>query len=332
MTKFTHQAPVVRVFKEKHPEADKLSLMYLYDRSVQLVINSDSWQDGELAIYLQPQSLVDCWKEPFTFLNKGDGEQWVRVKAIKLRGYISNGCLAKIPDGYTVQEGVDLAEALDVRHWEPELESLTTGGQTVKGENLSKYDIDSGAKLHQSFECGEDVWIEEKIHGANIAAKYDPDKQAFMVKTRNHWVERSPKSVHWRAFDSLSPQILEFLKNHPDYVLYGEATGDVKGYKYGLVNGAITFYAFDIYDTSEERFLDIDEREKIFTTNNVVRPPFIGIHKHDYAELTKLASGKSRVSGANHVMEGVVIRPMNERTNHRGQRVIYKIISPEYNQ
>ena len=137
MTKFTHQAPVVRVLKEKHPEADKLSLVYLFDRSVQLVVNSDSWQDGELAIYLQPQSLVDCWKEPFTFLNKGDGEQWVRVKAMKLRGYVSNGCLVKIPSDLSVSEGDDVAATLDIRHWEPELDSLTTGGQTVKGEHLS---------------------------------------------------------------------------------------------------------------------------------------------------------------------------------------------------
>lgn len=332
MTKFTHQAPVVVVKKEKHPDAEKLSIVRLFEGTVQVVVNTDSWQDGELAVWIQPQSVVDCWKEPFTFLNKGDGEQWVRVKAMKLRGYMSNGCLAKIPEGYTVQEGADLAEVLDVRHWEPELESLTTGGQTVKGENLSKYDIDSGAKLHQSFMDGEDVAVFEKIHGTNFATKYNVDKQCFMVKTRNNWIEESPKSVHWKAFHSLNKETLEWLKNNPQYVLYGEATGDVKGFKYGLSNGRIQLFAFDIYDIEEDRFLDYDEQKKIYDKLNIVQPPFLGIHKHDYAELAKLAAGKSRVSGANHVMEGVVIRPMNERINHRGQRVIYKIISPEYNQ
>lgn len=332
MTKFTHQAPVIRVLKEKHPEADKLSLVYLFDRSVQLVVNSDSWADGELAIYLQPQSLVDCWKEPFLFLNKGDGNQWVRVKAIKLRNYISNGCLAKIPADLNVSEGDDVAATLDIRHWEPELESLSTGGNVVKGQHLSKYDIDSGAKLHRSFIDGEDVVVFEKLHGTNTAIKYDTNTQQFMVKTRNNWIERSPKSVHWKAFDSLNYDTRDWLRNNPQYVLYGEGVGDVKGFKYGLQGGAIQFFAFDIYDVEEERFLDYDESKKIYDAFNILQPPFMGIHKHNYTELLKLAAGKSNVSGANHVMEGVVVRPLAERMNHRGQRVIYKIISPEYNQ
>jgi RNA ligase (TIGR02306 family) len=164
MTKFTHQAPVVVVKKEKHPDAEKLSIVRLCDNTVQVVVNTDSWQDGELAVWIQPQSVVDCWKEPFTFLNKNDGVQEVRVKAVKLRGYLSDGCLVKVPDGLTVKEGDDLSQVLGVKHWEPELH-LSSGGNFTSGESLSKYDIDSGVKLHKYFEDNELVWVEEKIHG-----------------------------------------------------------------------------------------------------------------------------------------------------------------------
>lgn len=331
MKKFTHQAPVVVVKKEKHPDAEKLSIVRLCDNTVQVVVNTDSWQDGELAVWIQPQSIVDCWKEPFTFLNRNDGEQEVRVKAVKLRGYLSEGCLVKVPEELlpSVKEGDDLSQVFGVKHWEPEL-TLSSGGNFTSGESLSKYDIDSGVKLHKYFEDNELVWVEEKIHGENCRVYFDGTK--FKVGTRNNWVDESPKSNHWTCFHTLSEACKNFLRENTHFVLYGEATGNVKGFKYGLEGGKRAFYAFDIYDRNEERFLDIDEREKIFNTYNVLRPPFIGKFPHSFQELTLLAAGKSRVQNATNVMEGVVVRPLYERKSPKGERVIYKIISKEYNQ
>lgn len=170
------------------------------------------------------------------------------------------------------------------------------------------------------------------VHNSNCRVYYDSKNTTFKVGTRNHWVEESFKSEHWACFHTLSEECKNFLRKNTNFVLYGEATGNVKGFKYGLEGGKRDFYAFDIYDRNEERFLDIDEREKMFNTYNVLRPPFIGKFPHSFQELTLLAAGKSRVQNATNVMEGVVVRPLYERKSPKGERVIYKIISKEYNQ
>lgn len=331
MNKFTHQAPVIKVKKETHPDATSLSIVPLFG-TTQVVVASSSWEDGELAVYIQPQSIVDTWKEEFTFLNKGDGEQFVRVKPVKLRGILSNGCLVKVPAELIglVAEGDDLAEKLGITHWEPELEALSTGGNCVSGLSLSKYDIDGGAKLHKYFEDGELVFVEMKIHGSNVGVKYNPETSSFMVRTRKNWIEEFPKSEHWKAFHSLQEPILNFLKENPNLILYGESTGNVKGFRYGLEGGKIQLFAFDIYDTLMETFLDIKDRNDIFDKYGVVHPPLVGVFPHNYQFLERLTT-KLSMPNVDHVMEGIVVRPMYERKNIKGERVIYKIISPEFN-
>ena len=52
----THKAEVVPVVLEKHPNADKLSIVRVYNFTV--VVNTEDWQGVEKAVYIQPDSVL----------------------------------------------------------------------------------------------------------------------------------------------------------------------------------------------------------------------------------------------------------------------------------
>jgi len=113
-------------------------------------------------------------------------------------------------------------------------------------------------------------------------------------------------------------------------VPYGEAAGRIKWFNYGCEKGKARFFAFDIWDNREKRFLDVGTRNYIFDVCETLRPPSLGVHTHNYDELKKLAVGNSKVPNACNMIEGVVVRPLYERSVKSG-RLIYKIVSDTFN-
>ena len=61
-----HRADIIRVdVLEKHNNADALSIVRI--GGYQVVVRTDSWKVGDLAVYIQPDSVVPVTK-PFEFL------------------------------------------------------------------------------------------------------------------------------------------------------------------------------------------------------------------------------------------------------------------------
>lgn len=338
-TKFTHTAPVIKVLKEKVETSDTLSVVRLFDNSAQVVVKTVEWEDGELAVWVQPQSIVDTNMECFSWLKK-DTDQFVRVKPVKLRGVLSQGCFAKIPSDLIgkVNEGDDLAEVLNVKHWEPEeqYDHLSTGGEWDNGgyfQNISKYDVDSGLKLHKYFQDDWEVSVTSKIHGANCRVFFDKDSQTFKVGTRNHWVKEplpgNKGSVHWNAFYSLSDEAKQFLKDNENHILYGEAYGDVKGFWYGAKTKTIRFAAFDIM-MPNRRFLCYNKFSELCNTHNISRVPELYRGPHNY-ELFLTMKDRMAYWDNTQVEEGVVIKTTIERQIGKNyDRAIYKLINKDY--
>ena len=98
-----HRADIIRIEAlEKHSNANALSIVRI--GGYQVVVRTDSWKVGDLAVYIQPDSVVPVTK-PFEFLWANmtfpDGivpEKRRRVTARRFRGEWSEGLLVKLDE------------------------------------------------------------------------------------------------------------------------------------------------------------------------------------------------------------------------------------------
>ena len=202
----THKAEVVPVVLEKHPNADKLSIVRVYNFTV--VVNTEDWQGVEKAVYIQPDSVLPD-KPEYRFLKEtgnlrkerdalndfvragvkpDDYDQqlaaieakidantkYLRITVRKLRGVMSMGMLLPAPEGSNI--GDDVAEQLGITHYEPPAMDEIDGSRKHAGSDVAppppliyapKYDLESVYSFAEAFEPGEMVYISEKIDGQN---------------------------------------------------------------------------------------------------------------------------------------------------------------------
>ena len=202
----THKCEVVPIVLEKHPDADRLSVVRIYN--FQVVVNTADWQGVEKAAYVQPDSVMPDtpeyrWlKNTPTLRKMRDGlndfvlagvkpddydqqlaaietkidanTKYLRITVRKLRGIISMGMLILAPEGSQI--GDDVAEQLGITHYEPPTMEELEGSRRHTGDDVAPsplliyaptYDVESAYKYASAFEAGEPVYVSEKIDGQN---------------------------------------------------------------------------------------------------------------------------------------------------------------------
>lgn len=314
----THKVEVVRVHIEPHPNADRLDVARIFGFTC--CIAKGSFVDGQLAAYIQPDSVVDSTRPEFEFLA---GHERIKVK--KLRGVVSMGVLMPAPDG--VQEGDDLAEHFGVTHYEPPIPGERVGeveGGPV-GIYAPKYDVESMYRYKRLFNDGELVIATEKIHGANSRFVFSPEENRMYCGSRGEWKAPNPADIWWKTLDR-NPWIEEFCRANPGDVLYGETFGSVQSLRYGAGPGETFFRAFDVLRGSTWREYD-DWSLQILECNRV---PVVFAGAFDFDMLVKLSDGLSLIPNANHCREGIVVRPIPERTHEHLGRVHLKLVGNTY--
>src|ERR1700722_12216428 len=102
MSNSTHRVNVVRIEEIlPHPNADTLGIVYI--EGYQCVIKKDAYKVGDLAIYIQPDTIVPDLK-PFEFLwaeRAFDGpvpEKYRRITVRRFRKEWSEGLLMPVSD------------------------------------------------------------------------------------------------------------------------------------------------------------------------------------------------------------------------------------------
>ena len=203
----THRVEVVPVVLERHPDADSLSVVRIYNFTV--VVRTADWEGAALGAYVQPDSVLPDRPE-YRFLKetgnlRKEREQVVedvasgrcspdeggrriaeveakidantkrlRVTVQRLRGVLSMGLLLPAPEG--AAEGDDVAGALGVTHYEPPSMDEIEGRRQHAGDDVApappmvyapKYDVESVYKYADCFEPGELVYVSEKLDGQN---------------------------------------------------------------------------------------------------------------------------------------------------------------------
>jgi hypothetical protein len=163
----SHQTNIVRLGEpRKHPNADSLELFDI--GGYQCVTKIGTFKAGDLAVYIQPDSVVPQ-TEPFRFIweqyanvqELGDGvkqdspvpDRRRRITCKRFRKEYSEGLLMSLSDfplivgvygqleglGYeSVKEGMDVSDLLGITHYEGDKEVESTDGDTV-GKPKRKY-------------------------------------------------------------------------------------------------------------------------------------------------------------------------------------------------
>lgn len=311
-----HTCDVVQIKLEPHPNADSLSLVMVGD--FQCAVRTDDWNDGDLAIFIPPDSVVPETKE-FEFLGKNR-----RIKARKLRGEYSVGLLIPAPEGAKVDD--DYMEKLGITHYEPQIHGyFKMGGdnETPPPGFHPKYDVLNFRRYSNLFTEGEEVIVTEKVHGSS--ARFTCINDQIYCGSRRFWKKEDPDNLWWKALKQ--HMVLEaWLRHHQDLAVYGEIFGNVQSLKYGATAKQIFFAAFDIL--RGDQWLDFDEAHKIGAPLPWV--PLIFRGPFDKEKILAFAERDTLWPGAFHHAEGVVISPIHERTDSKIGRVKLKIVSNRY--
>ena len=314
----THKVEIVRVQVENHPNADRLDVVRIFGFTC--CVAKGSFQDGQLAAYIQPDSVVDSTRPEFEFLA---GHERIKVK--KLRGVVSMGVLMPAPEG--AQEGDDLAEYFGVTHYEPPIPGERVGeveGGPV-GIYAPKYDVESMYRYKSLFVEGEPVLATEKLHGGNARYVFAPNENRMYCGSRGEWKAPNDSDMWWKALKA-NPWIEVFCRANPGDVLYGEVFGNVQSLKYGAGPGEVFFRAFDVLRNGVWR--EWDDWTPSLSPDCLVPVVFGG--GFNFESLVKLSDGISLIPGADHIREGIVVRPIPERTDPHQGRVHLKLVSSNY--
>lgn len=325
----THRVEVVPVALEPHPNADSLSIVRVFD-GYTVCVRSEDWQGVTVGAYVPPDSVVPA-SGPFAFL--GEHRPSHRIKCIRLRGVMSMGMLVPAPEGSAI--GDDVAEALGVTHYEPPMKGEAGVGRGPSAEAIPappgviahKYDLEAWRRYGRAFVAGEPVMVTEKVHGANGRFTYSAADDCMYCSSRTEWKAQSDGNLWWRVL-AATPAIEAWCRAHPDDVLYGECYGQVQDLKYGHKPGAVSFAAFDILRRGA--WVDAPNARAELVIHRVPVVPLIYHGPYDAALIESLADGPSMIHGADHVREGVVVKPERERRDDHFGRVALKLVSAEY--
>jgi len=308
---------------EAIPNADRLEIAFINDWSI--VVAKGVWQAGMMAAYIPYDSVLPApLIESLGLVGRLSGSQKNRVKAIRLRGQLSIGLLAPVPNSFA--EGDSVAEFLGITKYE-EPEDNSTGTQPrvmglPKPPGWIKYDIDNCKNTLDGIIDGDEVVMLEKVHGSFLTVGYVNNQ--VLVASKNV-VRQEDDSIYWKIAKKY--KLDEIVKELGEqWWLLMEAV-PCQDLKYGLTEP--TALMFDIRNANGflnyENFVEICRKYGLPTVSLLYRGPF------SKAVLTTHTSGLETISGRSlHIREGCVVKPVIERLTRRGERVIYKSVSPDY--
>lgn len=346
-----------------HPNADALELAQI--GGYRAVVQKGLHKKGDLICYIPEDAVLPQWLvDQLGFTGKLAGSKKNRVKAIKLRGELSQGLVipAKEIEGiirstgkfdYCAHEGNDVAAHLDIEKYEEPIPVEMSGRMRNRPDWFPRYtDIENIKKYNRALEEGEEVVITEKIHGTSFACGLHRDNMdEMLVSSRNVVLLEDEGNLYWRAakqagFHEDLKALLNALPQTETIVFFGEVFGaGVQDLAYGVPQGQIQVRLFDIMIdgryVDHAEFMEIvgaeadwkgsdEEGNSIFEfTSEIPMVPILyrGPWRDGIEDL--YARDNDTLSGTN-VREGVVIRPIHERSSGKLGRVVLKAISEAY--
>jgi len=342
--------PVVKLVNVRpHSNADALDLCDVL--GYQMCVPKGKYKGGEMAAYFPADTLLPAeWADKFGVRKYLKGKEQDRVGRVRLRGEPSFGLIADIPEGVDWKEGDNVAAHYSCRKYEPPIK-VGCGDAAAYDEQVDPYfekftDVQNGRIFTDVLVEGEEVVFTEKINGTNcrvgsvggrtVAGSMEVRRKSPVRKMADGTEEiigfedeDIKKSTYW--FPWSIGGVRELMKSyspHTTAILYGEVYGgSVQSLDYGVAKGkGLGFRAFGLRVGG--KFLDWDEFISICAKYGVETVPVLWRGPFSMAKAKELADGKSEM--AEHIREGCVVYPVNERTDPRVGRAILKFIGTEY--
>ena len=320
-----------------HPNADRIELCQIGD--YQSIVQKRTLNDGDVVAYIPEASIVpDGLLEQLGLTGKLSGKGKNRVKAIKLRGVLSQGLIYPMPNKSV---GEDVTEELGVVKYEPpvpqQLKGRTLGA--MYGKTLT-YPI-KNIKLFPNEITEEDtVVITEKLHGTWCCLGYYEDVPVVTSKgLSGKGIVLDPEddnvySNAWNEHNKLIEAIKKDIDEEAFYVL-GEIYGrGIQDLQYNTMNPS--FRVFDIYvgKPGQGRYLELSEvfymLQFAYSQGQTEQMHVPVLYHGPYHKeiLLEYTNGQSTLGG--NIREGVVVRTSPERLDSKNNRTIYKSISEDY--
>lgn len=276
----TFEVKVYELKIEPHPNADAIELARVGDYLS--VVRKGQFQTGDLGVYIPEASLVPAWLiEKLGLTGKLAGTNKNRVKAMKLRGILSQGLVYPVNQNHIILEdvtpepgtaydnalevvlGQDVQTELGITKWEPIIPVHMAGEVWNASGYTVSYDIENIKKYPDAIKFGEDLlFVTEKLHGTWSCFGYHRDAPQDIVTSKGlsgqglafKFNEANTDNLYVKMYNSLGKALLEKLKLHvPSRLneelqaiyLLGEIYGrGVQDLVYGTKEPA--FRAFDI--------------------------------------------------------------------------------------
>lgn len=178
----TFDCKVVPITILPHPNAEKLELAQVAD--YRCVVGKDLYKTGDLVAYIPEAAVIaEDQLQFFGYWNKEQGKGLLagskgdRVKAVKLRGEVSQGLVFPVNKiamylGQPDREfavGDDVAGLLGIVKYEPPIPVGMAGEVYNAGSSLTvDYDIENLKKYPDVLQEGEEVIFTEKLHGTSF--------------------------------------------------------------------------------------------------------------------------------------------------------------------
>ena len=204
----TFEAKVYKLRIEEHPNADSLELAVVGD--YRSIVRKGQFKTGDLGVYIPEAAVLPEWLiDELGLTGKLAGKDKNRVKAIKLRGILSQGLVYPVVDGTltlyttdkqfldesemdagegrrdaTVTEGQVVTDLLEITKYEPPI-PVHMAGEVFNAHGYTlNYDIENIKKFPNVLTEKDPVLITEKLHGTWTCFGYHPDVNQPIVTSK----------------------------------------------------------------------------------------------------------------------------------------------------
>lgn len=166
-----------------------------------------------------------------------------------------------------------------------------------------------------------EIWIEEKIDGANMGISIDPETYKIIFQNRSHYITANyaaqfKKLDMWR--DAHQTELFDVIEPGR-HILYGEWLFSKHSIHYDKLPGY--FVAFDLYDKKTGKFMCREKLEDLLknTTIPLIRLVAKGKYK-SIDQITKLVNSQSAYYSGK--LEGVYVRICDENYTVKRAKIV----------
>lgn len=338
-----------------HPNADALELARI--GGYRACVEKGRYETGDWVMYIPEQAVLPPELiEELGLEGRLAGKDKNRVKAIKLRGELSQGIVCRpsklldlTKNGPIVElVGRDLSADFDIHKWQPPVPASLSGQAFGTTKLVAWPDIENIKRYPNIFIAGEDVLVTEKIHGSCCIIVWNRGDDNLIVSSkglasRHLALVEAESNQYWRAIRKykIQEKLDDFAARDGEIeaiAVFGEVYGaGIQDLNYGVNAGqdGPGFVAFDLWiKYFEFPGIMIDAVDSLSELEVIGLPtaPLLYEGPYSYDFMAQLASGEECLSGENlHIREGLVIRPFQEMTSDvTGSRKIAKFVSEEY--